>query len=86
MTEYKLEPLVINLTAPKGEYEVTLTINAESDTMCTISEKSQGTVAEDKPLMQGKTDIIFTVQTDGDIAIEILCDGDITATAMAQYI
>ena len=86
MTEYKLEPLVINLTAPKGECEVTLTINAESDTMCTISEKSQGTVTEDKPLMQGKTDIIFKVQTDGDISIEIFCDGDITATAMAQYI
>ena len=86
MTEYKLEPLVINLTAPKGECEVTLTINAESDTMCTISEKSQGTVTEDKPLMQGKTDIIFKVQTDGDISIEIFCDGDITATAMAQYV
>ena len=86
MTEYKLEPLVINLTAPKGEYEVTLTINAERDTLCTISEKTQGTVAEDKPLMQGKTDIIFTVQTDGDISIEIFCDGDILATAMAQYI
>ena len=86
MTEYKLEPLVINLTAPKGEYEVTLTISAESDTICTISEKSQGTVTEDKPLMQGKTDIIFKVQTDGDISIEIFCDGDITATAMAQYV
>ena len=86
MTEYKLEPLVINLTAPKGECEVTLTINAESDTMCTISEKSQGTVTENKPLMQGKTDIIFKVQTDGDISIEIFCDGDITATAMAQYV
>ena len=86
MTEYKLEPLVINLTAPKGECEVTLTINAESDTMCTISDKSQGTVTEDKPLMQGKTDIIFKVQTDGDISIEIFCDGDITATAMAQYV
>ena len=86
MTEYKLEPLVINLTAPKGEYEVTLTINAERDTLCTISEKTQGTVAEDKPLMQGKTDIIFKVQTDGDISIEIFCDGDITATAMAQYV
>ena len=86
MTGYKLEPLVINLTAPKVECEGTLTINAESDTMCTISEKSQGTVTEDKPLMQGKTDIIFKVQTDGDISIEIFCDGDITATAMAQYV
>ena len=86
MTKYTLEPLLIELAAPEGEYEVTLTINAESDTLCTISEKSQGTVAEDKPLMQGKTDIIFTVQTDGDISIEIFCDGDITATAMAQYI
>lgn len=85
MTKYTLEPLLIELAAPEGEYEVTLTINAESDTLCTISEKSQGTVAEDKPLMQGKTDIIFTVQTDGDISIEIFCDGDIRATAMAQY-
>lgn len=85
MTKYTLEPLLIELAAPEGEYEVTLTINAESDTLCTISEKSQGTVAEDKPLMQGKTDIIFKVQTDGDISIEIFCDGDITATAMAQY-
>ena len=86
MTKYKLEPLLIELRAPKGEYDVTLTINAERDTLCTISEKSQGTVTKYKPLMQGKTDIIFKVQTDGDISIEIFCDGDITATAMAQYV
>ena len=86
MIEYKLEPLIIELTAPKGEYQVTLTITAESDNVCTISEISQGTVAEDKPLMQGKTDIVFKVHADGDILIKIFCDGDITAIAMAQYL
>ena len=46
MTEYKLEPLVIALNAPKGNYEVTVSINAHCDTVLSIFEENIGFVAD----------------------------------------
>ncbi len=87
MTEYHLEPLVITLNAPKGNYEVTVTIKSQCDTVFSIFENSAGFVTEDREISNGASiDIKFETSTDDGIAITIYCDGDITATAMAEYI
>lgn len=87
MTEYKLEPLVIALNAPKGNYEITVSINAHCDTVLSIFEENIGFVAEDKEISSGaSTDIKFKTATADGIDVIIYCDGDITATAFAEYI
>lgn len=81
------EPLNIFLNAPKGKYAVTLTVTAHCDTVFSITETSVGVVCRDRAVSVGDTaDIVFDVDTDGDIDIEIRCDGDLTATAMAEYV
>ncbi len=87
MTNYTLEPLMIVLNAPNGTYEVTVTINAETDTIFSVSEAAVGFVAEDREISRGtSTDIVFNTRTTSDsIVIEIYCDGDISATATATY-
>lgn len=81
---YELEPLYIELTAPKGAYEVTLTINAESDCVFSVFEENFGTVRDEFPIKQNTSeDVIFTTKSCGSIVIEIYCDGNITATALA---
>ena len=87
MTQYNLEPLVITLNAPKGNYEITVTIKSQSDTFFSIFEDSAGFVTEGMEISNGtSTDIRFKTSTDDGINIIIYCDGDITATAMAEYI
>lgn len=87
MTDYKLEPLIIELNAPAGNYEVTVSIKSHSDTVFSISEKTSGFVTEDRNIRNGEsTDITFKTQTQGGIQIKIYCDGDLTATAMAEYL
>lgn len=86
MTDYNLEPLVIELNAPKGNYEVTVTIKSQCDTVFSIFEKTAGFVTEDREIHTGEsTDITFKTQTQGGITVKIYCDGDITVTAMAEY-
>lgn len=87
MIQYNLEPLVITLNAPKGNYEITVTIKSQSDTVFSVFEDTAGFVAEDREIVTGtSTDIKFKTSTDDGIAIIIYCDDDITATAMAEYI
>lgn len=87
MTEYTLEPLVIYLSAPAGNYEVTVSIKSHSDTVFSVYEDARGFVAEDREIRTDEsTDIIFKTQTQGGIQVKIYCDGDLTATAMAEYI
>lgn len=87
MTEYKLEPLVIELTAPKGRYEVTVTINAECDCIFSVFEEYIGYAVNGKEISNGTSmDIVFESKTDDGISIKIYCDGNISATAMASYI
>ena len=59
MTEYSLEPLVITLNAPKGNYEVTVSVKSHCDTVFSVFEESAGFVTEDKEITNGaNTDII----------------------------
>ncbi len=87
MTEYRLEPLVIELNAPKGNYEITVSIKSHNDTVFSIFEENTGFVTKDKEIQNGaSTDIKFETSTNDGIVVIIYCDGDITATAMAEYI
>ena len=86
MTNCCGEPLIIELSAPAGVFDITLSITANSDTTFTVYEKSFGLVKDGVSLVSGeRTDIIFSVRTEKDIKIIIDADGDLTATAMAQY-
>ena len=87
MTEYSLEPLVITLNAPKGNYEVTVSVKSHCDTVFSVFEESAGFVTEDREISNGTSaDIMFRTSTDDGINVIIYCDGDITATAMAEYV
>lgn len=87
MTKYNLEPLVIELNAPKGDYEITVSIKAHSDTVFSIFDETAGFVTEDRALRNGENvDIKFKTSTDNDIAVLVYCDGEITATAIAEYL
>ena len=87
MTNFNLEPLVIVLNAPRGNYEVTVSIKSHCDTVFSVFEETAGFVAENREITTGaNTDIMFRTSTDDGIEVIIYCDGDITATAFAEYI
>lgn len=87
MLDYSLEPLTIELCTPAGAYEITVSIKAHSDTSFSVYESGTGFVAKDQKIENGScTDISFKTGTDGAISVIIYCDGDITATAMAENI
>lgn len=87
MTSFNLEPLVIVLNAPKGNYEVTVSIKSHCDTVFSVFEETAGFIIEDREITTGaNTDIMFRTSTDDGIEVIIYCDGDITATAFAEYI
>lgn len=87
MTNFNLEPLVIALNAPKGNYEVTVSIKSHCDTVFSVFEETAGFIIEDREITTGaNTDIMFRTSTDDGIEVIIYCDGDITATAFAEYI
>lgn len=78
MISYENEPLEINLNAPNGAYEVTVNITAHSDTVFTIYSQHRSFVVRDHNIKAGE------YESDDKIHIQIACDGDITATAMAS--
>lgn len=87
MTNFNLEPLVIALNAPKGNYEVTVSIKSHCDTVFSVFEETAGFIIEDREITTGaNTDIMFRISTYDGIEVIIYCDGDITATAFAEYI
>lgn len=87
MTSFNLEPLVIVLNAPRGNYEVTVSIKSHCDTVFSVFEETAGFIIEDREITTGaNTDIMFRTSTDDGIEVIIYCDGDITATAFAEYI
>lgn len=87
MTDYNLEPLVIELGTPKGTYEVTVSVKSHSDTVFSVFEDGAGFITEDREILNGASvDIKFETSTSGGISVVIYCDGDITATAMAEYL
>ncbi|MBR0359577.1 MAG: hypothetical protein IIX21_00500 [Clostridia bacterium] len=87
MTSFNLEPLVIVLNAPRGNYEVTVSIKSHCDTVFSVFEETAGFVAENREISNGTSaDIMFRTSTDDGIEVIIYCDGDITATAFAEYI
>ena len=84
---YELEPLEINLPAPSGTYNVTVSIKAHSDTVFSIAEDSCGYIVEDSEIYENETrDVSFSVKADDTINIKIYCDGRLTATAMAEFV
>ena len=87
MTSFNLEPLVIVLNAPRGNYEVTVSIKSHCDTVFSVFEETAGFIIEDREITTGASaDIMFRTSTDDGIEVIIYCDGDITATAFAEYI
>ena len=87
MTSFNLEPLVIVLNAPRGNYEVTVSIKSHCDTVFSVFEETAGFITEDREITTGASaDIMFRTSTDDGIEVIIYCDGDITATAFAEYI
>lgn len=96
---YELEPLEINLNAPNGTYEVTVNIKAHCDTVLTVYAQHRSFVLRDHAMKAGESlEHKFIVSVcdrhfDGaeyeavpGIKIQIACDGDVTATAMAENI
>lgn len=84
---YELEPLEINLPAPSGTYNVTVSIKAHSYTVFSIAEDSCGYIIENSEIYENETrDVSFSVKADDTISIKIYCDGRLTATAMAEYV
>lgn len=80
------EPLFINLSSPAGTYNITLSLTAHSDCSVTISEETAGFITSIENLSAGSVrDISFTVTTEQNINIKIDCDGDLSATAAAEY-
>ena len=83
---YKLEPLEINLPAPSGTYNVTVSIKSHIDNVFSLFEDSLGAIIENAEIGENEArDINFKITTDGAINIKIYCDGRLTATAMAEY-
>ncbi len=99
INSYINEPLEINLNAPNGNYEVTVNLKAHCDTVFTIYSQHRNFVIRDRQIKSGEEfTAVFTVNVcdrhfDGakyervpGIKIQILTDGDITATAAASPI
>ncbi len=99
MNSYELEPLEINLNAPNGTYEITVNIKAHTDTTFNIYSQHRTFVERDYEIKAGdeyeKTFIVNVCdrhfngaeyENVSQIKIQILTDGDITATATAQSV
>ena len=93
MKSYELEPLEINLNAPNGEYEVTVELTAHCDTVFTLCLQNNSFVECDYEIKKGdKYEKTFKVcvceqsESLSGIKIQILTDGDLTATAYAQTV
>lgn len=97
MNSYKLNPLEINLTAPNGTYEITVNLKAHNDTVFNIYSQHRTFVERDYEIKEGeeyeKTFIVNVCDRHFNgrdyenvprVKIQILTDGDVTATAMAQ--
>ena len=96
---YTSEPLEINIPVPNGTYEVSLDLKAHSDTVFTIYAQHRSFILRDKSVKAGESfEIIFTVsvcdrhfngaayESVPGIKIQIVTDGDITATAAVSPI
>ena len=94
---YYNEPLHISLKAPNGTYEVTVTVSAHEDIVFTIYAQSRRVMVQNCEMKKGESrDFIFNVSVcdrhrrDEDyttvegVEIDIACDGDFTAIAMAS--
>lgn len=97
MNSYNEEPLEISLAVPEGNYEVTVDIKAHSDTCFCIFAQNRSFFARDERIRSGETrSFTFIVNVCGrnfygdepreadGIRLQILCDGNITATAAAS--
>ncbi len=94
MNGYINEPLEINMPAPNGTYEITVTITAHSDTTFSLYSQHRSFIVRDREIKKGESvDITFAVSVSdrhfaeceyekaAGIKIQIATDGDITATA-----
>lgn len=83
---YQKEPLEINMPAQSGKYNVTVSVKAHSDTVFSLWEASYGYVTENSDIGENEArDICFTADITDCISIKIYCDGDLSATVMAEY-
>lgn len=92
-----MEPLEINLAVPNGNYEVTLNLTAHCDTVFTVYAQHRSFVVRDYAIRAGETfekKFIVNVcdrkfngaeyENVTGIKIQLVCDGDLTATAAAE--
>lgn len=97
MNNYTNEPLLISMNVPNGNYEVTVSIKAHSDTVFSVLSQRRRFIANDIEIKANNSiDITFNANVcdyhmNGADYTEvktldtyILCDGDITATATAS--
>lgn len=97
MQSYNNEPLEINLTVPNGTYELTVDIKAHNDTVFTLYTQHRSVILRDKALKAGESfSVCFPVsvfdrhfhgaeyENVPGIKVQLVTDGDITATAMAS--
>ncbi len=87
MTDFIPEPLNITMGVQAGTYEVTLNITAHSDTTFFVTEINTGRVWDECEIAEDESrSLAFNVTAKNEINITIHTEGDMTATAFAEYI
>lgn len=99
MNLYELEPLEINLNVPNGNYEITVNIKAHSDTVFTLYSQNRYFILRDVHIKEDEefshTFIVNVCDYNfydapfchvPGVKIQIVTDGDITATATATAV
>lgn len=94
---FEHEPLTIDLNAPNGTYEVTVTVTAHEDITFTIYSQSRRVMVQECEMKKGETrDFTFNVSVRdyhrhdeeytalSGITVNIACDGDFSAIATAS--
>lgn len=91
MIKYRKEPLELKENVPNGNYEVRLSVTAETETMYTVYSQNRRLAAEDVPVKSGETQTMTFIvnvcdyvrreashKADG-VEVRIVCDGIISA-------
>lgn len=93
MIKYEKEPLLIETPVPNGNYEVTLTIKADCDTVYDVYSQNRRFIVQDREIKKGEeqeitfianvSDIKYSNKDfkDNGVRIYIACDGDISAVS-----
>lgn len=98
MIKYENDPLVIEIPVPNGNYKVTLSLKANSDTVYDVYSQNRRFIVQDREIKTGEDQEITFIANVSDIKyrnkdfkdtgvrIYIACDGDITAVSTVSPI